>query len=289
MRILITGNTGHIGREVTQAIAGAGHTLRTLDQAAQPRNDPWDHYPADIRSIGEVRRAAQGMDAVVHLAAVPGDRSGNPNEVFTTNVVGTWNVLLAAAEAGVERVIFFSSVNSLGNFQGHRTTLYFPIDDAYPRHPVSPYQLSKHLGEEMCRSFTLRTGMVTIALRPMFVTHPEYYAHWKDPSFYGFHRETRGKVDYWSYVDVRDVVAAVMASLTAQGLAHDAFLLAAEDTTLDIPTPDLIARHYPDVPWRVDRDAYFAENPYRSVVDCTHAREVLGWWPSHSWRQEIGG
>lgn len=286
MRILITGNTGHIGREVTRAVAAAGHSIRTLDQAAQPKNDPWEHYPADIRAIGDVRRAAQGMDAVVHLAAVPGDRPGNPNEVFTTNVLGTWNVLLASAEAGVERVIFFSSVNSLGNFQGHRTTLYFPIDDAYPRHPVSPYQLSKHLGEEMCRSFTLRTGLVTISLRPMFVTQPDYYARWRDPAFYGVNRETRGMVDYWSYVDVRDVVAAVMASLTVEGVTNDAFLLAAEDTTQDIPTADLIARHYPDVPWRVDAGAYFAQNPYRSVVDCTHAREVLGWRPVHSWRKE---
>ena len=286
MQVLVTGNTGHIGHAVTDAIRAAGYTIRTLDQTAQQKGEPWDHVPADIRSLSDVRRAVQGMDAVIHLAAVPGDRPGNPNEVFTTNVLGTWNVLLASAEANIQRVIFFSSVNSLGNFQGHRSTLYFPIDDAYPRHPVSPYQLSKHLGEEMCRSFTLRTGMVTISLRPMGVIHPDYYPRWRDPGPYAIQREARGKSDYWSYVDLRDVVAATMACLTVDGVSNDAFLLAAEDTTQDIPTAELIARHYPDIPWREDPKAYFADNPFRSVVDCSHAANVLGWRPKYSWRQE---
>lgn len=284
MRILVTGNTGQIGVALVPFLLEAGYQLRTFDRTAQGRGQTWEHIPGDLRDAVGVRRAVQGADAVVHLAAISHDRLGGPDEIHQVNVLGTLNVLQACAEAGVERVVFFSSVNSLGNFQGHRVTQYFPIDDAYPRHPMSPYQLSKHLGEEACCSYTDRCGMVTICLRPVAVVSPESYAHFHRPaaSFWG----RMVKADYWSYVDVRDVCQAALLSLKVRDVRHDAFLLAAEDTRAAEPTAQLIDEHYPNVPWpKVDRETYLAANPYRSLVDCSHAADLLGWRPRYSWRQ----
>lgn len=285
MRVLVTGNTGNIGRALVPTLLEAGHELRTFDRTAQARGEDWEHVPGDLRDLSRVRLAVQSMDAVVHLAAIPHDRRGSPEELYAINVLGTLGLLEACVEAGVGRFVFFSSVNSLGNFQGHAVTRYFPIDDAYPRHPLSPYQLSKHLGEEACRSYSAKHSLTALCLRPVGVMPPERYRHFGRPVT-GF-MEERGRADYWSYVDVRDVCDAVSRCLTVEGVSFDAFLLAASDTWMTETTAELVDRYYPTVPWpKVDRESYLAENPHRSLVDCSHAEEVLGWTPRHSWRHD---
>ena len=317
----MTGSAGRIGRWQVEALRNAGYDVRTFDRAAQGKEkSKGEHFPGDLRDISAVRQAVQGMDAVLHLGALSSDRAGPAEDVLTINVQGTWNVLLACVEAGVERLVYFSSVNALGCVGGHRAAGYLPIDDAYPRHPLSPYQLSKHLSEEACRSFSDRHGLVTVCLRPVFVTDPAHYDRWRAPRQQG--SSEWAKVEYWAYVDVRDVCDAALLGLTAENVTHDAFLLTADDTTQETPTAELVDRYYPDTPWkpappaqgkqdptpkaqrqtpnarsgallspqaepeayRAARDIYLAANPHRSLMDCSHAKQVLGWQPRHSWR-----
>ncbi len=283
MRVLVTGSEGHIGRALTTRLHEAGHELRTLDRVARPRaSGDWEHLPGDLRDILTVRRAMQGMDAVMHLGALAHDRAGAPEDVLSVNVQGTWNVLLAAVEAGAGRVVYFSSINALGCVGGHRAPVRFPIDDAYPRHPLSHYQLSKHLAEETCRSYSERHGLVTVALRPGWVAKPEWYERFgraDDPA-----RLEHGKSELWAYVDLRDVVAAAMLALEVENVQHDAFLLFARDTLVHAPTEELVATYLPEVSWTQERAAYFAGNPNRSLMNCSHAETVLGWRALHSWR-----
>lgn len=284
MRVLITGSAGRIGRLQVEVIQQAGHTVRTLDTASQA-NAPAgiQQIVSDLLDLDAVRRAVEGMDAVVSLGAIPNDLPGKEAKVFEVNVVGTWNVLQACAEAGVPRVVFYSSVNSLGNFGGHRPAAWLPIDDTYPHHPMTTYQLTKHLNEEACRSYTDRYGIVTICLRPVYVAQPGDYSVWRERG------DTRNphwlQGDYWAYVDVRDVCQAGLLGLTAENITHAAFLLTAADTASEIPTLSLVEQIYPETPWKQDRAGYLAMDPHRSLVDCTHAREVLGWQPRHSWRE----
>src|SRR5262245_2016244 len=148
MRVLVTGSEGTIGRVLVKMLRDEGYDLRTLDRRAQANSDDGEHIPGDLRDIYTVRRALKGVEPVVHLGAIPGDlRPGMEDDVLTTNVQGTWNILIACVEAGVKRLVYFSSVNALGNFGGRRPSVYLPVDDAYPRHPLTPYQISKHLGE----------------------------------------------------------------------------------------------------------------------------------------------
>jgi nucleoside-diphosphate-sugar epimerase len=218
---------------------------------------------------------------VVHAGAIPGDR-GDGTTVASTNVLGTWNVHQAAADVGVRRVVSFSSINAQGSVGGLRPTEYLPVDDDYPHHPMTPYQLSKHLSEEISRSFSERYGMVTLCLRPVYVAHPRQY------EAAGFGTDAfleRWRDDYWAYVDVRDVADAVWRCLRLEGVIHDRYLLAASDTSVDADTRSLVEREFPRVPWpSVDPDHYFATDPYRSLVDCHHAQEILGWEARNSWR-----
>ncbi len=289
MRILVTGSEGHIGRMQTAVLRGAGYEIRTFDKMAQGKTTDGDHkpdhFPGDLCNILDVRRAMQGMDAVVHLGALPNDRAGAGDQVLSINVQGTWNILIAAVEVGVKRVVYFSSINALGCVGGLRPPAYLPIDDSYPRHPLSPYQLSKHLAEETCQSFSERYGIQTISLRPGYVVRPDQYGHWRERA--SAQNAKWGAAELWAYVDLRDVCEATRLSLTVENVTHDAFILFAPDTIQVLPTAELASQFYPDIPWKQNRDAYLVDKPHRSFMDCSHAKEVLGWEAKHSWRDPV--
>lgn len=277
--VLLTGSEGAIGSHLRPALQAAGYTLRSLD--LRPAVAGGDHRTVDLLDLPAVRSAMEGVGAIVHAGGIPWDRDDG-SEVLATNVLGTWNVLQAAVEAGVARVVSLSSINAQGSTGGWRDAEYLPLDETYPHHPMTPYQLSKHLMEETCRSFSERYGIVTLCLRPVFVAHPAS-PHLPDFGTEAFVEAWRD--EYWAYVDVRDVARAIILGMRLAGVLHDRFLLAARDTSVAVETRTLLEREYPRVPWpAVDPDQYFAGDPYRSLIDCHHARDVLGWEARHSWR-----
>ena len=280
----MTGSAGNIGREMGRVLREAGHEIRTLDRAAKKRSDDWEHCVGDLRDFNTVRRVVADMDAVFHLGAIPNDWVGAPDQILEVNVQGTWNVLLACVEAEVGRVVNFSSVNALGIVGEHRTILSFPLNDAHPPHPMSPYQISKHIGEDLCAMFSARHGLTTISLRPGWVANESHYHrfHEADPA----RNNARGAAELWAYVDRRDVCEAARLALTVENVKNDSFLLFAADTDSKTPTTELVETYYADKAWSQDKAAYFAANPHRSLFDCSHAAQVLGWKPRHSWRDE---
>jgi nucleoside-diphosphate-sugar epimerase len=243
------------------------------------------HHPGDLRDISMIRRAVQGMDAVVHLGAIPHDRSGTPEDIYEVNVQGTWNLLLACEEAGIKRLVNFSSINALGCVGGHRKPSRFPVDDSFPPVPMTPYQISKHVAEELCTAYANRTGMSIASLRPGAVMDPRRYNMWQRWSGSGSEMAAR---ELWVYVDARDVADAVVRALTAEIKGHQGFLLLAKETHSDTPTMELIQAHYPDVPWvGTTPEEYFAGNPLRAPLDCHAAEEILGWRAQHTWREYV--
>jgi nucleoside-diphosphate-sugar epimerase len=266
---------------VARRLLEAGHTIRSLDRSAQSRDEDWEHLPGDIRDSSLVRRAVQRMDAVVHLAAIPSDFFGNPELVLTTNLQGTWNVLLACAEAGVSRVVNFSSINALGHAEENpNPAMYLPMDDDVPHYLARSYNTSKHVGEELCLAFYHATGITSVSLRPTAVMEPNSdRQRWWD-----FMPEERrafwSSKDYWSYVDVRDVAEAALLGLAAPVGGHEAFLLAADDSSAKTPTAGLVEKYYAHLPWpKVSMQEYLAADPYRSLLDCSKAKRMLGWQP----------
>lgn len=272
MRILVTGSSGGIGRVAYARLEGLGHDLHPFDI----------QQGDDLRNIEQVRKAAQGCDTILHIGAIPGDMEGHEEEVLASNAQGTWNVLLTAVEQGIRKVIHFSSIQALGYVGGHHPPLYLPVDDNYPRHPRTPYQIGKHLGEETCKAFSERWGITTISLRPMLVAQPHLYAVWKDI------QDSEGMKDVlWAYTDVEDLVDAVVLGLETPLQGHHAFLVASEDTTMEMPTLELVRQHWADIPHRVSLEEWVAENPYRSLVDCSGLKNTLGWSPKRRWRDFV--
>ena len=271
MRILITGNKGFIGKYTEELLAASGFQVEGYDLA-----DGCDILDAELLA-GKMK----GCQAVVHLAAI---EDPSPTRTMQTNLLGTWNVLCASREAVVERVIFLSSVDALGVFQGEGKPLYLPLDDEYPCHPNAPYSLSKKLAEEMCRHFSAASGTAVTCLRPPGV--------WDEATYEMITAARRERPEYewdpfWEYgafLDVRDLAEAVLLALRSPLEGFHCLLLASDDiTTSGLSSLELVRKLHPDVQWR--GGAEYEADPFRSLVDTREAKRVLNWSPKHSWRQ----
>lgn len=277
MQILVTGSQGGIGSRLIPVLEAAGHTVRATDQKEGAEN------VADLTDWAAVRELVAGVDAVAHLGAIPGPVKGQEERVLASNAQGTWNVLLACVEHGVQRAVCFSSVNAFGSFGGLRPVPYLPGDDACPFDTHNVYQLAKHLVETVGDFFVRNHGMTVLCPRPVFVAqerHYEWFGHeHKDPPNAGT------LTDLFSYVDVRDVCDATLRALTHDVSGFVPFLLSADDTNSVLTTEEIVARYYADTPWVTGIKAWVADNPHRALIDCKTAKTVLGWQPQHSWRE----
>jgi UDP-glucose 4-epimerase len=273
--LLLTGNRGAIGRVVEPYLRQRGYRVRTFDIRDGD----------DVRDLTALRRAMRGCAAVVHLAALIDDDAGSPEEIISVNLGGTWHVLQAARAAGVDRIVYFSSLQALGIAKGQRAPDYFPIDDDHPLYASRPYGIAKRLAEEMCELFTEASGITTVCLRPAMVCDPQRYAavaaeRAREPS-----AEWEPFWEYGAYIDVRDVTTATECALAPSVTGHHRLLLSALDAWTSTPSREMARRLLPAVPWRGGRE-YEAE-PHRSLVDVGRAVRVLGWTPHYRWAEQV--
>jgi len=267
MKVLLTGHRGRLGPATVRRLEADGHTVRGFDITDGD----------DIMNAAAIRRAAAGMDAIVHAAGLPEDRNGPPADTLTINLGGTANALVAAEQEGVKRFVFLSSGKSLGMLE--RDPDYLPVNDAHRGLPTRPYGLAKWLTEEMCAAFTARTGITTICLRPVAVFDDAGYARMM--------REPPAPVPpgrSWHmgvHIHVDDVADATARALTAPVTGHVRLLLCAADIADSRPTLELVAANLPNVPWRGGPE--FQREPYRGLIDIGPARRLLGWEPRRAW------
>ena len=279
MKILVTGGSGKVGRFVVNELLERGHQVTVLDQA--PPEQRVRFVRCDILELGDLVYALDGQDAVIHLAAIPHPLHDPPQRVMDINVMGTFNVLEAAARAGVPKVATTSTDSTLGfSFPTHDfDPEYLPIDEAHPLKPQDAYGLSKVIDEEICKSYTRRYGMSTICVRICFIcdtrainAHQGWIVDEEDIR--------RGPRGVWVYTDGRDAAQAFRLAAEAQGFEHEAFFVPANDGRNRAPTAELMERYYPQVP--INWEA--VEGDHWSMITNAKARKLLGYNPQHSWR-----
>jgi nucleoside-diphosphate-sugar epimerase len=279
MNILVTGGSGNVGRWVVQELQSA-HGVTIFD-TKEPAGTDAAFVQGSITDFDAIRAAAEGQEAIIHLAAIPAYQPDVPvHQFMDVNVTGTSNVLEAAAAGGVSTVVVASSDSSLGFvFSTHPFRPdYFPLDEAHPQRPQDPYGLSKLLDEQLCQAAHRRYGLQTMALRFCWVWQPDTYAH--RARILAEDGEMNVK-RHFGYVDVRDVATACRLAAESEGVGYDALFITADDTYADEPTLALIRRHYRGVPQVSD---VYLTDPYRSLFDNNRARKVLGWQPQYRWR-----
>jgi NAD dependent epimerase/dehydratase len=171
-KILITGADGFIGSHLTEALVRAGHDVKAfvlynsfnswgwLDHCAEDIKEKFEVFAGDVRDPNGVREAMKDCDVVYHLAAliaIPFSYH-SPDSYIDTNIKGTLNILQAARDLNISRILVTSTSEVFGTAQ------YVPIDEMHPRQPQSPYSASKIgadcIAESFYRSFNLPVTIV---------------------------------------------------------------------------------------------------------------------------------
>lgn len=164
-KVIVTGGAGFIGSHLVDALVKEGQDVVVLDNLTTGKksqvNKKAKFVKADIRNLKKIRPYFRGANLVFHLAARARIQPSikDPVSTFDNNVTGTLNVLLAARDAGVKRVIYSASSSSYGE----QDTL--PLYEEMTPHFKNPYSLSKYVGEELCRLFSNLYGLETVSLR----------------------------------------------------------------------------------------------------------------------------
>ena len=176
---LVTGGAGFIGSHLSEELLRRGHRVRVADSLITGKRANLAHLPdvefleGDLADMDVASRSVAGCDFVLHQAAIPSvPRSvKDPITSNRANVDATLNVLVAARDAGVRRVVFAGSSSAYGN------TPTLPKHEGMPANPLSPYALQKVVGEQYLLMFTRLYGLETVSIRYFNVFGPR-----QDPS-----------------------------------------------------------------------------------------------------------
>jgi len=235
---LVTGGAGFIGSHLTEELVRRGHRVRVADNLSTGKRRNLDHIPGvefmegDLADMPFATRVAQGMDFVLHQAAIPSvPRSvKDPITSNRANIDATLNILVAARDAGVKRLVFAGSSSEYGD------TPTLPKREDMPTSPLSPYALQKVMGTEYCRMFTRLYGFETVVIRYFNVFGPRQdpsspysgvisvfstaLIEGRQPTIYGDGEQTR------DFTYVANVVDGVLRACTAPNAAGEAINVA---------------------------------------------------------------
>ncbi|MDQ1720184.1 MAG: hypothetical protein QOE89_4137 [Pseudonocardiales bacterium] len=279
-RVAVTGSSGKLGRHVVRHLLERDWDVVAIDSAPSP-NPGVTSSRIDLTDFGQTLEALtgiddrhDGVDAVVHLAAIPAPGLRSNSATFHNNMNATYNVFAAAQRAGIKNVVWASSETVLG-LPFDEPPPYVPVDEEYPPRPNSTYSLVKTMEEEMARQFCRwDPELKMIGLRFSNVMDAEDYRDF--PSF--DHDAQLRKWNLWAYIDGRDGAQAVRKALEHQAAGTDVFIIANADGVMTRPNSELLAEVFPDV--AVKRDV----GPNETLLSIDKARRVLGYEPEHSWR-----
>ncbi|MFC6799247.1 NAD-dependent epimerase/dehydratase family protein [Haladaptatus sp. DYSN1] len=307
MQILVTGGAGFIGGHLAERFAGTGHDVVVLDNfdpyydvrikehnvqggrdAAAESGGSYELVEGDVRDEALVTDLVADADYVYHQAAQAGVRTSveNPKKPNSINVTGTLNVLDAAREADVSRVVLASSSSVYGKPE------YLPYDEEHPTTPVSPYGVSKLAGEQYARVYNEVYGLPTVSLRYFTVYGPRMRPNMaisnfvsrclndKPPVIFGDGSQTRD----FTYID--DILAANEALLSTNAADGDILNIGSTDN-IDIKTLAIAVRDQlaPDLELQFgERNEADAEHTHANVQK---AHDLIGYESTTTIREGV--
>lgn len=233
MITLVTGATGFLGGHIARELHEAGDTVRIVVRQRSSRKGlaevPVEEAPGDVRDLESLRRAMQGVGRVVHAAGAVRLDPFAPDRLRRINVEGTRNVLTAAREAGVERVLYVSTTAAVGSGTKDR-----PADEttAFDLADRGPYWQTKHAGEQLVLEAARKGELDALVVNPSIVFGP---GDVKLTSSSLLLAVASGLVLFYpeggsGFVDVRDVARGVRAALE-KGDTGERYILSAENLT----------------------------------------------------------
>ena len=298
-KYLVTGGAGFIGSHLTEELVRRGHTVRVADSLITGKRSNLDHIngveflEGDLADEAFARRAVEGgIDYVLHQAAIPSvPRSvKDPITSNRANVDATLNVLVAARDAKVKRLVFAGSSSAYGN------TPTLPKHEGMATNPLSPYALQKVIGEQYLRMFTTLYGLETVSIRYFNVFGPRQdptspysgvisvfataLIENRSPKIYGDGEQTR------DFTYVANVVDGVLRACEATGASGEVINVA---TAGRISLNDLFRTMRGIVGGHVE-PTYVeprAGDVKDSQADISKAQRILGYGPTVSFEDGL--
>ncbi len=230
---LVTGGAGFIGSHLTEELVRRGHSVRVVDSLITGKRSNIAHVPGvdfqegDLADMPVAVRAVEGVDYVLHQAAIPSVPRSVKDPVTSNraNIDGGLNLLVAARDAGVKRIVYAGSSSAYGN------TPTLPKQEDMPTNPLSPYALQKLVVEQYCQMFTRLYGLETVTIRYFNVFGPRQdpsspysgvislfstaLLEGRQPVIYGDGGQTR------DFTYVTNVVDGVLRAVEATGVAGE--------------------------------------------------------------------
>ncbi len=302
--ILVTGADGFIGSHLTEELVRRGHKVRAfvlynsfnswgwLDHCSPDVRDQFEVFVGDIRDPHGVKEAMKGCDAVLHLAAliaIPYSYH-SPDTYVDTNIKGTLNVLQAARELGIKRVVHTSTSEVYG------TARFVPITEEHPLQGQSPYSATKIAADQLAYSFYASFGLPVVTVRPFNTYGPRQSARAVIPTIItqiacGQRQIKLGAVlptrDF-NYVD--DTVAGFIAALQSESSIGE-FINIGSNFEISIgETAQLIAESMDcsiEIVTEKQRLRPEKSEVERLCASNAKAREMLGWLPKYGGREGL--
>lgn len=300
-KVLVTGADGFIGSHLTEALVRAGHDVRAfvlynsfnswgwLDRCALDVQGQFEVFAGDVRDPNGVRAAMQGCDAVLHLAAliaIPYSYH-SPDTYIDTNVKGTLNILQAARDLEVRRVLHTSTSEVYG------TARFVPITEAHPLQGQSPYSASKIGADQLAYSFYASFGVPVVTVRPFNTYGPRQSARAVIPTIItqiasGQRRIKLGAVSPTrDFNYIQDTVRGFMAALRSDAGAGEVVNFGSNYEISVGDTAELIAEAMgTSIEIETDEQRLRPTNSEveRLWADNTRARDLFGWSPAYAGR-----
>lgn len=296
--VLVTGADGFIGSHLTEALVRQGFNVRAfvyynsfntwgwLDQCAADVKGQFEVYPGDIRDPHGVKEAMKGCDAVLHLAAliaIPFSYN-SPDTYVDTNIKGTLNVLQAARELGVNRVIHTSTSEVYGTAQ------FVPITEEHPMQGQSPYSATKIAADQLAFSFYSSFDLPVVTIRPFNTYGPRQSARAVIPTVITQIASGANKVQLgalsptrdFSYV--QDTVNGFLAALDSTNGLGQVVNLGSNFEISIRDTVSLIAECMNstiEITSSEERFRPAKSEVERLLADNSKAKELFGWQPTY--------
>lgn len=282
MRYLVTGGAGFIGSNLVDALITQGHSVRVIDNFSTGKRENLnlgaELVEADVTRLKSIQEAFEGIDGVFHTAALPRVQLSieNPLETNEANITGTLNVIVAARDAGVTRIVYSASSSAYGD------SISLPLKEEMKPNPKSPYGLQKYVGEEYMRLASLFYGMETVSLRYFNVYGPRmtddgpyctviavFLKKSKEGqplTIYGDGTVTR------DFTHVRDVVRANILAMKSNKVGKGEVInIGAGNNHSVNEVAKMIGGEKVYLPPRIE--------PHDTLADNSLAKELLGWSP----------
>ncbi|TKA37491.1 hypothetical protein B0A54_11449 [Friedmanniomyces endolithicus] len=274
-RVIVTGGSGKLGRSTVKYLSDEGWEVISVDtrrpagiseDGKSGLNGAYRLVEIDLEDMGSVLEtfmttdmAYSGIDAVVHLAAIPSPGQTSASRQFRTNTMGTYNVLEACRKLKIKNIVLASSETLIG----------IPFD---PHPPESLPITEEH---ERNRSRRIRCRSLWARLWRSSMREYSTFEGWqKDP-----------KLRYWNcwgYIDARDGAQSVHLSLKSEKKGHHQYLIAAPDTCMRMSNDELVKAVFPNVKYNK------TAGPNDTLLSIEKAKKELGFKPAYKWQDQVG-